>query len=75
MSEKMNKLPAGWDEAQIRELAAHYDNQTEDEQVAEIEAALVADGITMMAVPSELEDDVRALISRNRTGSKHDMPT
>jgi hypothetical protein len=42
--EEMNKkreqtYPAGWDEERTRKLAGHYDNQTEDEQVAEHEAA------------------------------------
>jgi hypothetical protein len=29
------KYPLGWDEARVRKLAEHYDNQTEDEAVAE----------------------------------------
>jgi hypothetical protein len=37
---KKQRLPRGWTEKSIRELAAHYDNQTEEEQAAEIEAAL-----------------------------------
>jgi hypothetical protein len=61
------KLPAGWDEAQVRDLIAHYDGQTEDEQAAEIEAALSGDGVTMIAVPVELADEVRALIARRRS--------
>ena len=61
------KFPAGWDEARVRELIAHYDGQTEDEQAAEIEAALAADGVTMVAVPVELADEVRALIARRQS--------
>ena len=52
MSEQ--KFPPGWDEARVREVLAHYENQTEDGQFAEIEAAQEAEGITMMAVPTEL---------------------
>jgi hypothetical protein len=26
------KFPAGWDESSVRDLIAHYDGQTEDEQ-------------------------------------------
>ena len=29
------KLPSGWTEKQVRELAEYYDHQTEEEQVAE----------------------------------------
>lgn len=60
------KFPAGWDEGG-RDLIAHYDGQTEDEQAAEIEAALSAEGVTMVAVPVELEDEVRPLIARRRS--------
>ena len=61
------KFPAGWDEVGVRDLIAHYDGQTEDEQAAEIEAALGGDAVTMVAVPVELADEVRALIARRRS--------
>jgi hypothetical protein len=35
---KKQKYPVGWDEERVRKLAEHYDNQTEDEHAAEIEA-------------------------------------
>jgi hypothetical protein len=42
MTKKMKqKYPAGWNEERVRKLAEHYDNQTEDEQVAEHEAAMM----------------------------------
>ena len=34
-----SKLPPGWDEARIRRVLDYYENQTEDEAVAEDEAA------------------------------------
>ena len=43
---KKQKYPAGWDEKRTRKLAEYYDNQTEDEQVAEHEAAFSAKGQT-----------------------------
>ncbi len=58
------KFPTGWDEARVRDLIAHYDVQTEEEQAAEIEEALGRDEVTVFAVPSELADEVRALIAR-----------
>jgi len=61
------KFPPGWDESRVRDVLAHYEGQTEDEQAAEIEAALDAEGITMIAVPTELADEVRALIARKRS--------
>jgi hypothetical protein len=61
-----SKFPPGWNEERVRDVIAHYENETEDEQFAEIEAAYEAEGMTMMAVPTELEPQVRALISRSR---------
>ncbi len=61
---RKQKFPAGWDEERVRQVIAHYESQTEDEQFAEIEAAREAEDITMMAVPTELAPEVRALIAR-----------
>ena len=51
---KRQRLPHGWTEERVRELAAHHDEQTDAEQAAEIEAALSADNQTAMVVPTEL---------------------
>jgi hypothetical protein len=61
------QFPPGWDEARVREVLSHYENQTEDEQFAEIEAAREAEGVTLMAVPTELVPEVRALIARKQS--------
>jgi hypothetical protein len=63
---KKQKLPPGWTEKRIRQLAEYYDNQTEEEQVAEIEAAWNADNVTMVAVPTELVSEVLRLLARKR---------
>lgn len=65
--QKKQKLPRGWNEKRIREVIEHYENQTEDEQHAEIEAALKAENITMMAVPTELVPQISALIAKKRS--------
>lgn len=61
------EFPAGWDEARVKEVIAHYDNQTEDEEFAEIETARDAEGMTLMAVPTELVPEVRALLARKQS--------
>ena len=66
MSEKQ-QFPPGWDEARVREVLAHYEGQGEDEQFAEIEAAREAEGVTLMAVPTELVPEVRALLARKQS--------
>ena len=61
-------FPPGWDEARIRNVLAHYESQSEDEQFAEIEAAHEGKDITMMAVPTDLVPEVRALLARSQNG-------
>ena len=60
------KLPRGWTEKKIQDVLEHYESQTEEEQVAEHEAAYKAAGQTMMGVPTELVPEVRKLIARRR---------
>ena len=38
-SMKKNQFPPGWDEEKVRSVLEHYENQSEDEAVAEDEAA------------------------------------
>lgn len=61
------KFPPGWDEERVREVLAHYEDLTDDEQFAEIEAAREAEGTTLMAVPTELAPEVRALLARKQS--------
>lgn len=37
---KQNKFPLGWDDKRVKETLTHYVSQTEEEAVAEDEAAL-----------------------------------
>ncbi len=64
MKQTRNKFPKGWDEKSIKELIKHYETQTEDEAVAEDEAAYASTRLTMMAVPVELVPKVQRLITK-----------
>lgn len=64
---KKQKFPPGWDQKRVEEVIAHYENQTEDEEHAEIEAALKADNTTLMDIPTDLVPKVRALLARKRS--------
>jgi len=59
-------LPRGWTEKKIRALIDYYDNQSEEEQAAEIEAAYRADGETRISVPTSLVPKIQMLISRQQ---------
>ena len=61
---RKQKLPPGWDEQRIREVLDHYENQTDDEAVAEDEAAYKTAGQTMLGVPTELVPGIIAFIER-----------
>ncbi len=61
---KRQRLPRGWDEARVRRVIRHYENQTEEEAVAEDEAAIEVEGQSMMLVPIELVPEIRRLIAR-----------
>ncbi len=64
---RKQKFPPGWNEKRVQELIAHYENQTEDEEFADIEAAREASDITMMAIPSDLVPEIRALLARRQS--------
>ena len=48
---KQPKYPAGWNERKVRRLVKHYDSQTEDEAIAEDEAAYELKNQAVMVVP------------------------
>jgi hypothetical protein len=63
---KQNRYPPGWDEDRVQRLLAHYETQTDEEAVAEDEAAFDAGGATVMEVPTELVPRIRELIAKHR---------
>ncbi len=62
---KQNEFPPGWDEERVRSVIAYYDQQTEDEAVAEAEAALQDESSTLMKIPTELVPAVLELIDKH----------
>ena len=63
---KQSAFPPGWDEDRVRRVLAHYEEQTEEEAVAEDEAALEDKAQTLMEVPNDLVPAVRQLIAKRR---------
>jgi len=61
---KQNKFPEGWDEERVKRVLDHYETQTEDEAVAEDEAAWENTSQTFVEVPNELVPAVRKLIAK-----------
>jgi hypothetical protein len=61
-----NEFPQGWDETRVKRVLQHYETQTEDDAMAEDEAA-IAPSDTVMSVPHELVAQVRELIAKNKS--------
>ncbi len=61
---KRNRYPKGWDEARVKHILNHYENQDENEAIAEDEAAWEDESQTFVEVPKELVNQVRELILR-----------
>ena len=60
-----NKFPPGWDENRVRKVIEHYETQTEEEAVAEDEAAYEDTSQTIMEIPNALVPNVRELIAKH----------
>ena len=65
---KQAKYPAGWDATRVQRVLAHYDHQTDEQAVAEDEAAYESTTHTAMEVPVDLVPAVRELLAKRRGG-------
>ncbi len=65
---KQAKYPDGWDEARVKRVLAHYEQQSDEEAVAEDEAAYESTTHTAMGVPVDLVPVVRELLAKRRAG-------
>ena len=61
---KQSKFPEGWDSERVKRVLEHYETQSEDEAVAEDEAAYEDPNQTFIKVPNELVPAVRELIAK-----------
>jgi len=61
-----NKFPSDWDEEKVRRVLAHYEEQTEEDALAEDEAG-IQPSETVMNVPHELVSKVRELIAKRQS--------
>jgi hypothetical protein len=62
---KKNRFPAGWDEKRVLTLLQYYESQSEEEAVAEDEAAYELPDQTVMLVPNELVPAIEKLIAEH----------
>lgn len=63
---RRNRFPPGWDEERVRKVLAHYEEQAEEEAVAEDEAAFEDRNYTVMETPVDLVPAVRKLLAGHK---------
>lgn len=63
---KHANFPPGWDEERVRRVLEHYENQSDEEALAEDEAAYESTTHTAMEVPVDLVPQVRELLAKRR---------
>jgi hypothetical protein len=59
-----NRYPKGWNRKRVQAVIAHYENQTDDQAIAEDQAAYHTPGSTMMQIPTALVPAVRKLLAK-----------
>jgi hypothetical protein len=64
-----SRFPKGWDAARVKRVIDHYESQSDEEAVAEDEAAMEQEQQTLMEVPNDLVPVVRELIAKRRKAS------
>jgi len=69
---RQKRFPPGWDEERVTEVLRHYEEQTEDEAVAEDEAAFEDRTQTVMEVPTVLVPAIRELLAKHQIESSGD---
>jgi hypothetical protein len=65
---KQPNFPRGWDEERVRRLLEHYNKQSDQEAVAEDEAAHESTTHTSMEIPVDLVPQVRELLAKRHAG-------
>ncbi len=63
---RRTRFPPGWDEERVRRVLEHYESQTDEEAVAEDEAAFEATTHTAVEIPVELLPAVRELLATRK---------
>jgi len=67
----MSQFPPGWDEERVQRVLKHYEEQTDEQSVAEDEAVYEATAGTTMEVPVELVPEIRKLIAQKTRPARH----
>ncbi len=67
---KKQKLPKGWTEERIMKIIEHYENQSDDEAIAEDEAGFSREATCLVEVDRSMLPAVRRAIAREQAKRK-----
>jgi hypothetical protein len=67
---KQERFPPGWDAKRVQRVLSHYEEQTEDEAVAEDEATIADQTQAVMEIPLALVPVVRELLAKHYGNSR-----
>jgi hypothetical protein len=59
-----NRYPKGWNRQRVQALADHYENQSDDQAIAELDAAFEDERSAMIQVPLDLLPKVQKLLAK-----------
>ena len=62
----INQYPRGWNAKRVREVIEYYDNQSDDEAAADIEAGFKNETLTTVIVPKTLVPAIKQLIAKSK---------
>lgn len=62
---RQKEFPTGWDEERVKRVILHYEQQSDEEAIAEDEAALEESEQALVNVPHDLLPAVRELIAKH----------
>ncbi|MCC6426729.1 MAG: hypothetical protein IT435_07895 [Phycisphaerales bacterium] len=69
MKRDPNKYPPGLDRKKVQKILDYYENQSEEDAIAEADAAWENSHMTLIPVPNELAQKVRQFIAIQKTKS------
>jgi hypothetical protein len=61
---RQSRFPKGWDEDRVKRVLSHYESQSEEEAIAEDEAAWEDSSQTFIEIPNDLVPAVRELLAK-----------
>jgi len=67
---KQDTFPRGWNAERVQRVLTHYEEQTEEEAVAEDEASFADQTQAVMGIPLELVPVIRELLAKHYGGKK-----